>query len=106
MMLFAGSVVYSYELMVRASVRIRNSVSPQWFGFVRVDNSHAPVCTTPTAGNFSILQAGFNAVSSSVATCPMMEFRHSLLPHLYPDWFYLSATRLSGLSWKEAVKRV
>jgi len=31
---------------------------------------------------------------------------YHLLPHLNPDWFYLSVTGLPRLSWKEAVKRV
>ena len=31
---------------------------------------------------------------------------HHLLPHLNPDWFYLSGTGLPRLSWKESVKRV
>jgi len=28
---------------------------------------------------------------------------HRLLPHLNPDWFYLSGTGLSSLSWKTGI---
>ena len=31
---------------------------------------------------------------------------HHLLPHLNPDWFYLSDTNLPTLSWKTAIKWV
>jgi len=31
---------------------------------------------------------------------------HRLLPHLNPDWFYLSGTGLPRLPWKEAIKRL
>ena len=31
---------------------------------------------------------------------------HHLLPHLNPDWFYLSGTGLPGCPGKQAVKRV
>jgi len=31
---------------------------------------------------------------------------YHLLPHLNPDWFYLSGTSLPGCPGKEAVKRV
>ena len=30
---------------------------------------------------------------------------HRLLPHLHPDWFYLSGTSLPGCPGKQAVKR-
>ena len=32
--------------------------------------------------------------------------QHRLLPHLNPDWFYLSGTGLPGCPGKEAVKQV
>jgi len=32
--------------------------------------------------------------------CPAIPKRHHFLPHLNPDWFYLSRAGLSTLSWK------
>ena len=38
-----------------------------------------------------------------VQLMPLHPKSHHLLPHLNPDWFYLSGTSLPRLSWKEVV---
>jgi len=38
------------------------------------------------------------------ADATAIQKRHHLLPHLNPDWFYLSGTGLPRVSWKKSCK--
>ena len=87
-----------------ASVKSR-LVLPFWYRLTWVVPEKGPLNGCVCAGVVICLERSANCLHM-VQLMPQLPKTPSPLPHLNPEWFYLSGTGLPRLSCKEAVKRV
>ena len=95
---------YSYITCVHLFISVPSMLWRCWFGVrktIRLVKNWVTRCWCGYLSGARCRLFAYGPADTTTVPKP-----HNLLPHLNPDWFYLSGTGFTMLSWKKAVKRV